>query len=370
MALNCADCTSYVCRTGHHEALPENCPMRGDFPSFGELYTERRWREMAHNAALVEAAGYGRWPRIREIVEFSHHMGYHRLGVAHCAETLREAKLTHEYLESGGVEAILPPVEAIRPTEGECAPEGQSRFFEEVGTDFNIICGMCIGHDSIFIRSSAAPVTSLLVRDSKLRHNPAAALYTSESYFRSPLYRNHLRENDLDSRMCFDNATLDIVSRAVTQEGQGKWSRVEEVIELAHRLGALRLGIVFCSGFRREARILKRVLDANGFTVSSTCCKTGSVPKEELGISESQKVRPGGPEMICNPIAQAELLNREQVHLALLLGQCVGHDSATMAHLEAPAVCVVAKDRALGHNPVAALYALESQPVLRETDLM
>jgi uncharacterized metal-binding protein len=338
--------------------------MRGDFPNFEKLYREDRWREMAHNAALVEAEGYGRWPRIREIVEFSQHMGYRRLGVAYCVETFREAKLTREYLESVGLETILPPVEAILPLKGECStPEGQARFFEDAGTDFNIICGMCTGHDAIFIRSSAAPVTSLLVRDTKLQHNPAGALYTSESYFRTPLYRNHLRDSNLKASMCFDNATLDVVSRAVTKEGQGKWSCVEEVVELAHRLGAVRLGIVFCSGFRTEARILKRVLDANGFNVSSTCCKTGSVPKEELGIADSQKVRPGNSEMICNPIAQAELLNRENVHLVLLLGQCVGHDSATMAHVEAPAVCVIAKDRALAHNPAAALYALESQAV-------
>jgi uncharacterized metal-binding protein len=120
------------------------------------------------------------------------------------------------------------------------------------------------------------------------------------------------------------------------------------------------MGIVFCSGFRAEARVLKRVLDANGFAVSSTCCKTGSVSKERLGIKDSQKVRPGTVEMICNPIVQAELLNRDNVDLALLLGQCVGHDSATMAHVNAPAVCVVTKDRALGHNTAAALYELES----------
>jgi uncharacterized metal-binding protein len=340
--------------------------MREDFPNFEEMYMEPRWREMAHKAALVEAEGYGRWPRIREVVEFSQHMGYRRLGIAHCVDTVREAKLAREYLEGKGLEVILPPIEVVLSLEEECAPEAQSRFFEETGTDFNVICGMCIGHDTIFIRSSAAPVTSLLVRDTKLQHNPAAALYTSDSYFRAPLYRNHLCVGDVDTEMRVDNATLDLVSRAVTQEGQGKWSRVEEVIELAHRLGAVRLGIVFCIGFRNEARILKRILDANGFNVSSTCCKTGSVPKEQLGITDSQKVRPGGPEMICNPIAQAELLNREKVHLVLLLGQCVGHDSATMAHVEAPAVCVVAKDRALAHNPAGALYALESQPILRE----
>ena len=47
------------------------------------------------------------------------------------------------------------------------------------------------------------------------------------------------------------------------------------------------------------------------------------------------------------------------MQLVFILGQCVGHDSATMAKLEAPAICIVAKDRVLGHNTVAALYALE-----------
>jgi uncharacterized metal-binding protein len=159
----------------------------------------------------------------------------------------------------------------------------------------------------------------------------------------------------------FSNSAIDAASRAVVSEGQGNWCRVEEVIELAYRLRVTKLGLVFCYGFRAEARILKRVLEANGFTICSTCCKTGSVPKERLGIEDSQKVHPGGVEMICNPIGQAELLNRESVHLALLLGQCVGHDSATMAHVNAPVLCVISKDRSLGHNTVAALYGLEAK---------
>ena len=126
-------------------------------------------------------------------------------------------------------------------------------------------------------------------------------------------------------------------------------------MEFAHRLGAHHLGIVSCVGFRAEARTLTEVLQANGLRVSSSSCKTGAVPKKRLGIDGSQQVRPGRREIMCNSLAQAELLNREGVELVLLLGQCVGHDSATMAHLEAPAVCVVAKDRVLGHNTTAAL---------------
>jgi uncharacterized metal-binding protein len=63
--------------------------------------------------------------------------------------------------------------------------------------------------------------------------------------------------------------------------------------------------------------------------------------------------------MMCNPVAQAELLERERVDLVLLMGQCVGHDAATLGRLHTPAVFVVAKDRVLAHNTAAALYALE-----------
>jgi uncharacterized metal-binding protein len=43
------------------------------------------------------------------------------------------------------------------------------------------------------------------------------------------------------------------------------------------------------------------------------------------------------------------------------MGQCVGHDLATMRSLEAPTTCLIAKDRVLAHNTVAALYAWEGQ---------
>ena len=131
-------------------------------------------------------------------------------------------------------------------------------------------------------------------------------------------------------------------------------------MEYARQLGATHLGITFCVGFRHEAKTLAEILRANQFQVSSACCKTGAVPKETLGITEEQKVHPNQAEMICNSLAQAELLNRIGVELVLLLGQCVGHDSHTMEHLEAPVVCVVAKDRVLGHNTVTALYGPET----------
>ena len=147
-----------------------------------------------------------------------------------------------------------------------------------------------------------------------------------------------------------------------------RWRRAEEVIEFSrrlgfYRLGVIKLGIIFCAGLRYEAAILTDVLETNGFEVVSAGCKAGAVPKEWIGLADSEKVHPGRPEMICNPLAQAELLNRSHTGLNILMGQCVGHDSLSLKHLKAPAVCLIAKGRVLAHNTVAALY--ESQGYLR-----
>ncbi|UCG86110.1 MAG: DUF1847 domain-containing protein [Gemmatimonadota bacterium] len=304
---------------------------------------------MAYESALVEAAGYCRWTRLREIVELANHMGHTCLGIAHCPEMTREASHVEQVLRQSGIDAALPPAT------DRCSPREQAELFETLGTQFNVIAGMCTGHDSVFIRASHVPVTTLIVSDWRLHHNPVAALYTSRSYLRSVLYDTARRSPRQPFRGWDMSALASAAERTRAKAGKD-WCRIEEILEFAQLLGAQHLGMTFCVGLRNEAAILSELLRANGFTVSSACCKTGAVPKEALGIGESQKVRPNQPEMICNSLAQAELLNRAGVELALVVGQCVGHDSATMAHLAAPVLPVVAKDRVLAHNTVAALY--------------
>ena len=50
-------------------------------------------------------------------------------------------------------------------------------------TDFNILVGLCVGHDSLFFKYSEALTTVLIAKDRVLGHNPAAALYTTGSYY-------------------------------------------------------------------------------------------------------------------------------------------------------------------------------------------
>jgi uncharacterized metal-binding protein len=352
MSTQCAKCKYFACRCGRPDAAPDDCPMHGVFPAFDELYSDPETKRMAYQSALVEGVGYGRWNRLREIAEFAERMDLRRIGIAYCPDMVREAVLAATYLRSHLLDVRLPPEEY------DCDPVGQAMLFGRKRTQLNVVAGMCVGHEAVFTRASRAPITALVARDERFRHNPAAALYTADSYAHASIYRSRSRRTASGFRGAEMNTLLE-VSEELLPDKHGTWNRLEETIEFAHRLGVTSIGVSFCVGLRNEAKVLTKVLEANGFHVSSVCCKSGAVPKEELGIEDSQKVRPGRPEMICNPLAQAELLNREAVELALILGQCVGHDSATIDRLDAPAVCLVVKDRVLAHNTVAALYQLE-----------
>jgi uncharacterized metal-binding protein len=137
--------------------------------------------------------------------------------------------------------------------------------------------------------------------------------------------------------------------------------RVEELIQFARKCGHERLGIAHCSGLMKEARILKDILERNGFQVATVQCKTGAVPKERIGIRPDQKIAEADDwETMCNPIAQALVLNALEVDLAILLGLCIGHDTLFIKYCEVPLTVLAVKDRVFGHNPLAALYLSES----------
>jgi uncharacterized metal-binding protein len=65
-----------------------------------------------------------------------------------------------------------------------CNPILQARLLNQAGTDLNVVIGLCVGHDSLFYRYSDAYVTTLVTKDRVTGNNPAAALYTSGSYYK------------------------------------------------------------------------------------------------------------------------------------------------------------------------------------------
>ena len=125
----------------------------------------------------------------------------------------------------------------------------------------------------------------------------------------------------------------------------------------ARKAGYKKIGLAFCVGLRREAALFNRILNDNGFETVSVACKTGAVPKEHLGLTDDEKLRPGQFEAMCHPVAQAELLNEQNTDLNVILGLCVGHDTLFIRYAKAPVTVLAVKDRVLAHNPLGALYA-------------
>ena len=139
-------------------------------------------------------------PRVQEVCEFAKKMNYRKLGIAFCAGLYPEARALTNILKAQGFEVVsvvckvgCTPKEALGIEEDEkikigefeamCSPIAQATLLNEKETDFNILVGLCVGHDSLFFKYSAVFTTVLISKDRVLAHNPAASLYTTQSYY-------------------------------------------------------------------------------------------------------------------------------------------------------------------------------------------
>ena len=181
--MNCADCKTKECREG------KDCT--GEAAKIASRYTDQTL-EVARTAAYIEATYYMQKNRLEELIEFARMMEYRRLGIAFCIGLSSEAERLQRILEKHfEVHSVcckvcgiakskfgLKPVSG-NPDETMCNPVGQAMVLNRIGTDLNIIVGLCMGHDIIFTRTSAAPVTTFVVKDRVLAHNPCGAIYSN-----------------------------------------------------------------------------------------------------------------------------------------------------------------------------------------------
>ena len=140
----------------------------------------------------------------------------------------------------------------------------------------------------------------------------------------------------------------------VESEGYMRWPRALEIVRFAQGAGFSHLGVAFCIGLSEEANAYVDLLKKY-FEVSSVCCKVCGVAKSEFELTQ---LRPeAAEEIMCSPLAQAELLNQAGTELNVVMGLCVGHDALFVKHSTAPVTTLIAKDRVLAHNPTGALYS-------------
>jgi uncharacterized metal-binding protein len=211
----CAVCgmKDKACRTPEGQA-PPFCPSvlnEGPIAWARQQYGSPGVSDFARQASIQEAECYvdrGAGPyvlhpsktRIQETFEFARKMGYRRLGVAFCAGLHDEARALVGILEAQGFDVVsvvckvgATPKEAIGlrddqkvrvgEFEAMCSPIAQAAILNAEKTEFNILVGLCVGHDSLFLKYSDAACTVLVAKDRVLGHAPASALHTAGSYY-------------------------------------------------------------------------------------------------------------------------------------------------------------------------------------------
>ncbi|MDP2872490.1 MAG: DUF1847 domain-containing protein [Bacillota bacterium] len=218
--MNCAKCGTRGC-SGPKGEYPAVCPTANPSPAetaalaeARERYTDDHVRRIAHAAAWVEKAGYCYWTRLGETAELARRMGYRHIGIACCTGLRREALTVSRFLEQCGFEVSVAvckagavPKEGIgvpadaqfRPgtLESMCNPVGQAYLLAAHGCDFNVVIGLCVGHDTLFLEHSfrkGVPATVLVAKDRVTGHNPCAVVYGAEGYFQARLAEHRPKE--------------------------------------------------------------------------------------------------------------------------------------------------------------------------------
>jgi uncharacterized metal-binding protein len=162
-----------------------------------------------------------------------------------------------------------------------------------------------------------------------------------------------LKETIERSRKDRSNYRINLACDEVLQRGGYNWTRVRELIEYARLLHYKKIGIAGCNGLIEESKILGRILTEAGFQVVLVNCMAGGAHRTKFGLKEREGA---ASQITCNPLMQAEVLNREKTDLNVMVGLCVGHDILFIKNSKADVTPIVVKDRVTGHNPIAALY--------------
>ncbi len=208
---SCDSCTVMACwPKGPADILkgPADCPTK-NYPDIvkkaRDLYLKDPFhRQMQLSGARLEGMSSQTPPggteinmkltRVEELIMFCKMMRYKKIGFAHCIGCIGEAKELSHIFRSRGFDTVQVNCKVGAIEKGEigiaedekvrmftfetiCNNIAQALILNEEKTDLNVIVGLCLGHDISFTRMSKAPVTTLIVKDRRLGHNPAAALY-------------------------------------------------------------------------------------------------------------------------------------------------------------------------------------------------
>lgn len=203
---SCKDCGIINCKN-QDKKYPKFCPTKNltddEIIEIEKLYNEDNNREISRISAEIEDEFYCKYTRVEEIIEFAKRMKMNKIGIAACVGLFEESRIFAKILTKHNFEvySVACKVGSMEKTEitgldesktkvtGNvmCNPILQAKILNDEKTDLNVIIGLCVGHDSLFYKYSDALCTTLVTKDKVLAHNPAGALYQSNTYYKKLL---------------------------------------------------------------------------------------------------------------------------------------------------------------------------------------
>jgi uncharacterized metal-binding protein len=195
--IQCHQCKNNECLAQYPQGIPENCQAQ-KFPDLIED-SKRQYlqpdTEKLHLAAakVLKRGGYD-WSRVQQCIEFARELGAQKVGLAVCVGLVREGREFARFLDRAGFRVISVacmvgglkaqqtgiPDEWVNPLGISCNPIAQAEVMNQEGTELNFIYGLCVGHDTIFIKRSNAPVTYIVAKDMVTGNNPGAVLMSPQ----------------------------------------------------------------------------------------------------------------------------------------------------------------------------------------------
>ena len=207
MSYMCAECRQTGCKFRDMSKTMSVCPCKNEEiqTKAAALYQEEENYRIANAAGKTEADGYGKLCRMEEIILFCKKAGYKKLGLIFCIGLHNEAREVNKILTHHGFEVSSVickngalPKSSIGLTDADtlsgcanevmCNPIGQALAMNEQKVDFNILLGLCVGHDTLAIKHMDAPCTVLAVKDRVTGHNPIQAIYMANGYYKKRFY--------------------------------------------------------------------------------------------------------------------------------------------------------------------------------------
>lgn len=146
------------------------------------------------------------------------------------------------------------------------------------------------------------------------------------------------------------NQIILLAAASLVDNGKaGTLSRLQETILFIKRMDYKKVGLAYCYGMEKGAKLMKEKFKAEGIRLRTVSCTVGGINQDKINASScTEKVS-------CNPLGQARELNDEKVDFVIIMGICLGHDILLQRNLKSDFTTFVVKDRVFNNAPLKAI---------------